>query len=71
MTMNSETMPAARQQIFDKQQLNYNRGIVFCTWSMLRCYKQDSWSNESVVAYSSAGKDLSRGHYHDPIPGND
>jgi hypothetical protein len=68
---NSETMPAARQQIFDKQQLNCNRGTVFCTRSVLRCYKQDNWSNESVVGYLSAGKDVSRGHCQDLLPGND
>jgi hypothetical protein len=26
---NNETTPTARQQIFNKQQLNYNRGTVF------------------------------------------
>jgi hypothetical protein len=31
----------------------------------------DSGSNESVVGYSSAGKNVSRGHCYDPLPGND
>jgi hypothetical protein len=45
---NSEIMPAARQQILDKQQLNYNRETMFFARSVPRCYKQDNWSNESV-----------------------
>jgi hypothetical protein len=57
---NNETMPAARQQILDKQQLNYNKGMVFSMWSMPKCYNQDNWSNESVVGYSLADKDVSR-----------
>jgi hypothetical protein len=49
---NNKTMPAARQQILNKQQLNCNRGTVFSMLSASRCYKQDSWSSESVAGYS-------------------
>jgi hypothetical protein len=38
---------------------NSNRGMVFFVWSMLRCYKQDSWSNELIVRWSPAGKNMS------------
>jgi hypothetical protein len=57
---NNETMHTARQQILDKQQLNYNKGTVFSTWSIPKCYKHDNLSNESVVGYSLADKDVSR-----------
>jgi hypothetical protein len=30
-----------------------------------------SGSDESVVGYSPDGKDVSRGHCQDPLPGND
>jgi hypothetical protein len=28
-------------------------------WSVPRCYKQDSWSNELIVGQSPAGKNVS------------
>jgi hypothetical protein len=49
-----ETMVDARQQILNKQQLNYKRGTMFSTWSELGCYKQDNWSNESLTALARA-----------------
>jgi transcription initiation factor TFIIIB Brf1 subunit/transcription initiation factor TFIIB len=45
----NETTSVARQQILDKQQLNYNRGMAFSTPSVPRCFKQDNWSIESVT----------------------
>jgi hypothetical protein len=48
---NNEKTPSARQQIFDKKQFYYNRGTVFFTRSVPICYKQDSWSSESVLGY--------------------
>jgi hypothetical protein len=36
-----------------------NRGMVFSVLSMPKCYKQDSWSNESIVGQSPAGKNVS------------
>jgi hypothetical protein len=38
---------------------NSNRGTKFSPWSLLRCYKQDNWSNELVVRQSSAVKNVS------------
>jgi hypothetical protein len=35
---------------------------VFSMCSVTRCYNKDSWSNESVVGYSPAGKNVTRGH---------
>jgi hypothetical protein len=32
---NKETTLTATEQILNKQQLNYNRGTAFSTWSML------------------------------------
>jgi hypothetical protein len=57
----NETTPSARQQILDKQQLNYNRGTVFSTWPVPR-YKQENWSSESVMGHSQVVKDVSRAH---------
>jgi hypothetical protein len=34
-------------------------------------WELESWSNESVVEYSPAGKDVSRGHCEDLLQGND
>jgi hypothetical protein len=34
-------------------------GMVFSTRSTPRCYKQDSWGNESVVRQLPAGKNMS------------
>jgi hypothetical protein len=48
---NNGTTHSARQQILDKKQLHYNRGTAFSTRAVPRCYKQDSWSSESVVGY--------------------
>jgi hypothetical protein len=33
--------------------------MVFSVQSLLRCYKQDSWSNELVVGQSPVGKNMS------------
>jgi hypothetical protein len=33
--------------------------------------KYDVTLNESLVGYSPGGKDVSRGHCKDPLPGND
>jgi hypothetical protein len=55
---NNETTLVAKQQILNKQKLN-NRGTVFSVRPAPRCYKQDNWSNESVL--SCAGKDVSTG----------
>jgi hypothetical protein len=30
------------------------RGTVFSVWFLPRCYKQDSWSSELVMGWSSA-----------------
>jgi hypothetical protein len=38
---------------------NSNRGTVFAVWSVPRCYKQDSWSNELVVRQLLASKNMS------------
>jgi hypothetical protein len=46
---NKEITPACRQQILDKQQLNYNRRTVFSMPPVPRRYKQVNRSNESVV----------------------
>jgi hypothetical protein len=46
----NETTSAAKQQILNKEQLNYNKGTVFSTRSVSRCYTQDNWSNELVVS---------------------
>jgi ferritin-like protein len=37
---NNETMSAAKQQILNKQQLNYNRGMAFSTRFMPRAMSQ-------------------------------
>jgi hypothetical protein len=31
---------------------------VFSVWSVLRCYNQDSWSNELVVRQMPTGKSV-------------
>jgi hypothetical protein len=38
------------QHILNKQQLNYDRVTVFSTQSVQRGYKQDIWSNDSLVS---------------------
>jgi hypothetical protein len=43
---NNKRMPAARQQVLDKEQLKYNRRTVFSTYSVPICHKQDNWNNE-------------------------
>jgi hypothetical protein len=35
-----------------------NTETMFFVWSMPRCYKQDTWSNELVVRQSPAGKNV-------------
>jgi hypothetical protein len=71
---NNETTPTARQQILNKQELNYNRRTVFSTLFVPRCYKQDSRSSESVVGYSPDTNDVSTEAEESPllrsIPGN-
>jgi hypothetical protein len=33
-------------------------------------YKRGSWSNELLVGYSPDGRDISRGHCQNPLPGH-
>jgi hypothetical protein len=45
----NETTSATRQQIFNKQQLNYNRGTVFSKRPVPKGSKQNNWRNELGV----------------------
>jgi hypothetical protein len=38
---------------------NSNSEMVFSVQSLLRCYKQNNWSNELIVRQSPAGKNVS------------
>jgi hypothetical protein len=38
--------------------LKSNRGKVLSVRSVVRCYKQDNWSNELVVGQSPTSKDV-------------
>jgi hypothetical protein len=47
---NNDTTLTARQQILNKQQLNYNRRTAFSMWSMLSIISRTIWSNESGLS---------------------
>jgi hypothetical protein len=58
----NETTSAARQQILNKQQLNYNRRTVSSTRPIRRYYNEDSWSSESVVSCEVSASGQRREH---------
>jgi hypothetical protein len=50
---------ASQASLFSIATIGYNRGTVFSVQPVLRCYKQDSWSNVLVVRQSLAGRNMS------------
>jgi hypothetical protein len=68
----NETMAVAGQHILNKLRLNYNKEErCFLSGPCQDVILRAVGAISSAVGYSPDGKDVSRGHCQDPLPGND